>query len=113
MATISPGPEISKPTRFFARGTSQPSLSATVTVINERSCPSDLIVPWSAFIDSREAGPVVFHHVFGPALAVPVGDDFQFARLVFHIVPAESIFVSAFLPAAKRAPVQKQFPFVA
>ena len=34
--------------------------SATVTVMNERSCPSDLIVSWSAFINSRAAGPVVF-----------------------------------------------------
>src|SRR6185312_6873304 len=46
--------------RFFERGTSSSFLSATVTVTNERSCPSALTSDRSAFKDNLDAGPVVF-----------------------------------------------------
>jgi len=45
---------------FFERGTNNPFLSATVTVMNERSWPSARIFSRSACKVSFAAGPVVF-----------------------------------------------------
>src|SRR5947208_16880344 len=46
-------------------------------------------------------------------LAVLVSYDFQFARLVLYIVPAQTIFVRTFLLTAQRAAIEKQFRFFA
>src|ERR1017187_2967143 len=60
VATISPGPSIWNWMWFFERGTSRPFLSATVTVMKERSWPSVRILSRSACSVSFAAGPVVF-----------------------------------------------------
>ena len=66
---------------FFERGTSRPSLSATVTVIKDRSWPSAAIFAAVGLQHEfrRRAGR--FHDVGRPFLAVLVGDDFEFAGL--------------------------------
>ena len=48
-----------------------------------------------------------FHRVSGPASAVLVGDDFEFAGLIDHVVPAEAILEGAALLSSERVAVEK------
>src|ERR1041385_6712353 len=54
-----------------------------------------------------------FHFIRRPPFAVFVSDHFERAGLINHIVPAQTIFVLAFLLSAERFAVEKQFRFIA
>src|SRR4051812_17264831 len=50
--------------------------------------------------------------IFCPALSVLVGDHFDFARGIAHVVPTKAVFASALFFPSERTSVEKQFGFI-